>query len=159
MAKRKKKTTELDYWLAGATLPIFVIDGDRVLRAFNTGCQELTGWAAADVVGQTCHYGSASEAGGPAALAASLCPPPEVFAGQELSAPAYVFHQQGHALSHLLHFFPLRDEKGRTNAVLGVVAPLPAVVESEVSPARRLHAELAALRMTSRARFGRQTLV
>ena len=159
MAKRKKKTTELDYWLAGATLPVFVIDGDRTLRAFNAGCQELTGWAAGDVVGQACHYGSASETAGAAALAASLCPPPEVFAGQEESAPAHLFHQQGHALPRLLHFFPLRDEKGRTMAVLGVVAPLPAVAENVVSPARLLHAELAALRMTSRARFGPNTLV
>jgi DNA-binding NtrC family response regulator len=159
MAKRKKKTTDLDYWLAGAALPVFVIDGDRVLRAFNAGCQELTGWAAADVVGQTCHYGSASETGGAAALAASLCPPPEVFAGQELSAPAYLFHQQGHALPRLLHFFSLQDEKGRTTGVLGVVVPLPDVVERDVSASHRLHAELAALRMASRARFGRQTLV
>jgi DNA-binding NtrC family response regulator len=159
MAKRKKKTTELDYWLAGATLPVFVIDSDRALRAFNVGCQELTGWAAADVLGETCHYGSGSETGGAAALAASLCPPPEVFSGQELSAPACLFHQQGHAVPRLVHFFPLRDEKERTTAVLGVIAPLPAVVESNVLPARRLHAELAALRMTSRARFGPNTLV
>src|SRR4029077_7024233 len=98
MAKRKKKSTELDYWLSGSTLPLFVIDAKRTLRSFNAGCESLTGWAAADVIGETCHYGSASETGGAAALAASLCPPPEVFAGQELSVPACVFHQQGHAL-------------------------------------------------------------
>ena len=159
MAKRKKRTTELDYWLAAATLPLFVIDSNRVLRAFNAGCQELTGWAAADVLGQTCHYGSASETGGAGALAASLCPPPEAFSGQELSAPAYLYHQQGHALPRLVHFFPLRDEKQHTTAVLGIVAPMPAIAESNVSPARRLHAELAALRMTSRSRFGPNTLV
>ncbi|HEY2251090.1 MAG TPA: sigma 54-interacting transcriptional regulator, partial [Planctomycetaceae bacterium] len=159
MAKRKKKSTELDYWLAGATLPMFVIDAKRTLRAFNAGCQALTGWAAADVIGETCHYGSASETGGASALAASLCPPPEVFAGQELSASAYLFHQQGHAVPKLVNFFPLRDENGQTTAVLGVVAPLPAAIERDISPARQLHAELAALRMTSRGRFGRQTLV
>ena len=159
MAKRKKKSTELDYWLAGAGLPVFVIDADRILRAFNAGCQELTGWAAADVLGQACHYGSSAEAAGAAALAASLCPPPEVFAGQETAAPAYLFHQQGHALPKLVNYFPLRDEKGRTTAVLGVVAPLPIVTERDISPARQLHAELAALRMTSRARFGPNTLV
>src|SRR5579863_6054319 len=159
MAKRKKKSTELDYWLSGATLPVFVIDGKRTLRSFNTGCQELTGWAAADVIGETCHYGSESETRGAAALAASLCPPPEVFAGQELSAPAHVFHQQGQTLPKLVNYFPLRDATGETTAVLGVIAPLPAASQRDVFPARQLHAELAALRNSSRARFGRQTLV
>jgi DNA-binding NtrC family response regulator len=159
MAKRKKKSTELDYWLAGAALPLFVIDNDRTLRAFNAGCQELTGWAAADVLGQTCHYGSGSETAGAAALAASLCPPPEVFSGQETAAAACLLHQQGHSLPHRVHFFPLRDEKGRTTGVLGVVVPLPSVVARDDSAAHLLHAELAALRMTSRARFGPNTLV
>jgi transcriptional regulator with PAS, ATPase and Fis domain len=159
MAKRKKKSTELDYWLADATLPVFVIDKDRTLRAFNGGCQELTGWAAGEVIGEVCHYGSASETAGAAALAASLCPPPEVFSGQEASVPANLFHQQGHALPRLVNFYPLRDDKGRTTAILGVVIPLAVAAPGEVSPARQLHAELAALRMASRARFSSHTLI
>ena len=112
MAKRKKKTTELDYWLAAATLPVFVIDSHRTLRAFNAGCEQLTGWAAAELLGKPAITEASAETGGAAALAASLCPPPEVFSGQELSVPAYVFHQQGHALPRLVAFLSAARREG-----------------------------------------------
>ena len=114
MAKRKKKTTDLDYWLGNTVTPVFVLDPERCIRAFNRGCQALTGWSAADVIGEMCHYASLSELAGAGALAASLCPPPEVFTGEEASAPANLVHQEGHALPRMLHFFPLRDEKGES---------------------------------------------
>ncbi len=160
MAKRKKRTTNLDHWLGSTVTPVFVIDAERQVRAFNAGCQALTGWKADDVVGQTCHYASVSDVAGGAALAASLCPPPEAFAGQESSTPAYLLHQHGHALPRMLHFFPLCDDKGRQTGVLGVISVLPPPAKgADVSPARQLHAELAALRMTLRSRFGPATLV
>src|SRR5579872_3616162 len=60
----------------------------------------------------------------------------------------------------MLHFYPLRDEKDRLAGVLGVVSPAPPPMRAaEVSPARRLHAELSALRMALRARFGPTSLV
>jgi DNA-binding NtrC family response regulator len=160
MAKRKKKTTDLDYWLGSTVAPVFVLDTERRIRAFNAGCQALTGWTPGDVVGETCHYGSVSEIAGSAALAASLCPPPEVFAGEQASAPAFVNHREGHALPRMLHFFPLRDDKARLSGVLGVVSPMPSADRGdEVSSSRQLHVELAAVRMTLRARFGSNLLV
>lgn len=159
MAKRKKKSTELDYWLAGGTKAVFVIDAERRLRSFNEACQALTGWTAADVIGEMCHYGSVSEIAGAGALAASLCPPPEIFAGTEGSAAAFIVHREGHSLPKMLHYFPLRDEQGSTTAVMGVVSELPAAAPRDESPARQLHAELAALRTTLRSRFGPQSLV
>ncbi|HEY3963002.1 MAG TPA: sigma 54-interacting transcriptional regulator [Planctomycetaceae bacterium] len=159
MAKRKKKSTELDYWLAAGAKPVFVIDFQRRLRAFNEACQALTGWTAGEVIGETCHYGSVSEVAGTGALAASLCPPPEVFAGSEMATAAQIVHQEGHALPRLLHFFPLRDEQGQTTAVLGIVSELPLAAPGDASPARQLHAELAALRTTLRSRFGPHSLI
>jgi DNA-binding NtrC family response regulator len=160
MAKRKKKTTDLDYWLGSTVTPVFALDSERRIRAFNAGCQSLTGWAPGDVLGETCHYGSVSEIAGAAALAASLCPPPEVFAGKEASVPAQLAHQAGHTLPRMLHFFPLRDEKGRLNGVLGIVAdeivPVRAV---DALSARELHSELAALRSRMRLRFVSNTIV
>ncbi len=160
MGKRKKRTTDLDYWLGNTVTPVFVLDSERCIRAFNSGCQALTGWSAADVIGETCHYASVSELAGAGALAASLCPPPEVFTGEEASAPANLVHHEGHALPRMLHFFPLRDEKERLIGVLGVVSPLtPPGQGADVSPARQLHAELAALRMSLRNRFSSNTPV
>ena len=160
MAKRKKKTTDLDYWLGSAATPVFALDAERRIRAFNAGCQSLTGWAPGDVLGETCHYGSAAEIAGSAALAASLCPPPEVFAGREASAPAHLVHHAGHTLPRMLYFFPLRDEKGRLSGVLGVVGDEPPARRVNEAPsARLLHAELAALRMKMRSRFASNTIV
>ncbi|MBI3861964.1 MAG: sigma 54-interacting transcriptional regulator [Planctomycetia bacterium] len=159
MATRKKKTAELDHWLSEGAQPVFVIDAERRLRVFNQGCQALTGWAADEVIGETCHYGSVSEIAGAGALAASLCPPPEVFGGMSATAPASIVHQSGPALQRLLHFFPLRDERGGLVAVMGVVSEMPATAPLAQSPARLLHAELAALRSTLRSRFGPQTLL
>ena len=50
-------------------------------KAVDLGCEALTGWGAAEVVGETCHYGGVSEVAAAAALAVSLCPPPETLAG------------------------------------------------------------------------------
>jgi DNA-binding NtrC family response regulator len=159
VAKRKKKSTELDYWLAGGTKPMFVIDEQRRLRSFNEACQALTGWGAADVIGETCNYASVAETAGTGALAASLCPPPEVFGGFEVATAAQIAHRQGDSLPRLLHFFPLFDVLGRTTAVLGVVSELPPAGMRDESPSRQLHAELAALRTALRSRFGPNSLV
>jgi DNA-binding NtrC family response regulator len=160
MAKRKKKAGDLNSWLGSTTAPVFVIDSERRICVFNAGCQALTGWGAGEVVGETCHYGSVPEIAGAAALAASLCPPPEVFAGEEASAPSHLVHRVGHALPRMLHFFPLRDERERLQGVLGIVSPVSSPGRGlETTPSRQLHAELAALRMSLRARFASNTPV
>src|SRR5262245_38596695 len=160
MAKRKKKTTDLGYWLGSSVTPVFVVDVERRIRAFNAGCEALTGWTAGDIVGETCHYGSVSELAGAAALASGLCPPPEALGGEKLSAPVHLIHKEGHALSRLAQYFPIHDEKERLTGVLGIISELPPARQMpEVSPARKLHAELAALRSSLRTRFGPNTVV
>jgi DNA-binding NtrC family response regulator len=160
MPRRKKKTTNLDYWLGGSVRPVFVLDSERRIGAVSAGFQALTGWAPGDVLGVACHYGSVSEIAGAAALAASICPPPEVFAGREASAPACLVRQDGSTLSTMLHFFPLCDERGNQQGILGVVGDGPAAPGGAALPPRyELHAELAALQARMRARFGSQTIV
>lgn len=160
MSKRRGMAADLEHWLAGSATPLFVLDAERRVSAFNAGCEALSGWAAADVVGVTCHYGSGEEATGAAALAASLCPPPEVFAGAELAAPACLVHKGGTPLQRLLHFYPLRDDGEAVHGVLGIILPLEQPRQApDVSPARQLHAELAAARHALRARFGLSSLV
>jgi len=160
MTKRRRRGAHLERWLARAATPLFVLDAERRIAAFNAGCEALTGWTAAEVAGVKCHYGSVGDSAGVDALAASLCPPPEAFTGRELTAPAYLVHKEGRPLPRLLRFFPLRDEEDRLQGVLGIVRPLPPAEPAvEDSPARRLHAELAAARMSLRSRFGPNTLV
>lgn len=160
MAKRNRRTTDFDYWLGSAEAAAFIIDAERRLQAFSAGCQALTGWTAEEVLGETCHYGSVSEIAGAAALAASLCPPPEVFTGQSAIVPAQLVHRDGHAIPRTLQFVPLIGAEGRTTGVLGLArSAAGGAPPVEVPAARELHAELAALKMTLRARFGADALV
>lgn len=157
---KRRKPSDLREWLGRSATALFVLDSERRVAVFNAGCEGLTGWNADEVLGTVGHYGSVSTLSGATALAASLCPPPEVFAGNEAVAPAYVVHKDGRALSRLLHFFPIRDGAGRISGVLGIILPMPAPGPAlDVSPARRLHAELAAARSSLRARFGPSSLV
>lgn len=160
MSKRRRKAADLEHWLARAATPLFVLDAEHRVAAFNAGCEALTGWTAAEVAGQKCHYGGAGDSVDVAAFVAGLCPPPEVFAGTELAAPAHLLHRSGSPLSRLLHFYPLGGANGEVQGVLGIILPLdhprPA---QQLSPARQLHAELAAARHALRARFGANSLV
>lgn len=155
MARRSRSAADLATWLGKSATPLFVLDPQRRIRLFNAGCQALTGWSAADVVGEVCHYGQTADTGGPQALAASICPPPEAFQGREVVMPGCVVRKDAGAVSRLLMFVPLVDAEGRTTGVLGAALPpaeLPAA--SPLPPERQLHAELAAIRGALRARFG-----
>lgn len=160
MTKRTRKTNAFERRLAATATPVFVLDAERRVRAFNAGCEALTGFSAGEVVGEICPYASTAETAGVQALVAGLCPPPDAFAGQEVNVPAYIAHREGDALPRLLHYFPLRDEDDRVTGVLGLILPIrqPAAA-TPVSPARQLHAELAALRISLRNRFGPNSLV
>lgn len=160
MKRRAKKSRELEHWLQACATPVFVLNAERCVSAFNAGCQTLTGWSAAEVLGVECRYASVADVSGLEGLAAGLCPPPEVLAGSEVSMPAYLVHRNGETLPQMLHFFPLQDEAGQVCGVLGLIAPLNQPRGAvKASPARELHAELAALRTTLRVRFGPNTIV
>jgi DNA-binding NtrC family response regulator len=159
MGKKKRKRSDLGSWLGGS-IPLYVLDTERRVRVFNRACEALTGWSAAEVNGEVCHYG-VSEVTGAAALACGLCPPPEALNGAQLSTSARLVHKDGRMLAQTLHFFPLLDEKGRSAGTLGIILPVSALPPTAqgIPPARELHAELAAARMTLRSRFGALSLV
>jgi transcriptional regulator with PAS, ATPase and Fis domain len=159
MAKRAKKNRRLDVWLAESRTPIFVLDHRRTVVAFNAGCEALTGWSAAELLGETCPYATAADAAGAQVLAAALCPPHEVWQGEAAEVPAFIPQADGPPLSRMLHLFPLLDDQERVTGVAGFIQPMPAARTAPVNPAWELHAELAALRMTLRARFGPNSLV
>ncbi|MCY2962187.1 MAG: sigma 54-interacting transcriptional regulator, partial [Planctomycetota bacterium] len=160
MPRRPKKHTDLATWLGTASTPLFVLDPERRIRVFNAGCQSLTGWTAADVVGVVCQYASVADVTGGVALAANLCPPPEVFAGQELATPAQIVLRDGDVAARTIHYFPLLDPQRQLTGVLGLIGEPAAPGATQTIPAtHRLHAELAALRGALRQRFGQQSLV
>lgn len=81
MSPRSRRVRGLATWLTQAREPIFVLDNRRAVLFFNHGCEELTGWTAADVIGQICDYVSEPDPQQIEHLTGGLCPPPEVLDG------------------------------------------------------------------------------
>ena len=160
MKKRPRKRLTLNARLTALATPMFLLDERRRVIFFNGGCTQLTGWTPEEVLGRQCDYTSEAEAEGVAVLTASLCPPPEVFSGQPAAVPAHLLHKDGSDIPRLLNFFPLTTPDGELESVLGIVTELaPPRKVAEITPAQRLHAELASLRGRLRQRFGLRSFV
>ena len=160
MPPSPRKRSQFERWVGQTSIPVFVIAADQSVVYFNAGCERLTGWSATDIVGQTCQYATTAASSNLEAVTGAICPPPEVWRGQELQLPAYLTPKHGAALPRLIHFFPLRGPNDKVAAVLGVVTTLKSLPPAApVSPVLQLHAELAAMRGQLRSRFGEETLV
>ncbi len=162
MPKHARTTRRLEVWLKDTDLPLFVLNAQRRLVFFNHGCERLTGWSAANVLGQVCDYLSEPDVQAPAALLAALSPPPEAWLGRPVDAPTHLPRREADPLPRVIHFFPLPDDDQKVNALLGVIVPVPvpATAQDERTPGtQRLHAELASLRQSIRRRFGEGTLI
>ena len=160
MPKHARTTRRLEVWLKDTDLPLFVLNAQRRLVFFNHGCERLTGWTAADVMGQVCDYLSEPDALTPAALLAALAPPPEAWLGRPVDAPAHVPRREADPLPRVIHFYPLPNDDQKVNALLGVIVSVPVSVSDGRPPTtQRLHAELASLRQSIRKRFGEGTLI
>ncbi len=159
MAKSSRRKPKLETWLHATQTPVFVLTANRKIAFFNSGCEQLTGWSAEDVIGQICEYASDPEEHELAALTNKLCPPPEVFTGEHVDVPAYIVHRDGRSIARILHFYPLNDD-GRVRSVLAIMTPLDVLAPpTKVSASGRLHAELAALRLSLRQQYDIKSLV
>lgn len=160
MAKRARRKARLETWLNAVQTPVFLLSASRRVEFFNAGCEEETGWAADEVVGHLCEYATEGDHQSVQSLTGSLCPPPEVLAGREMSVPAYLTNREGKALPRLLHFFPLHAENGRVAGILGIITPIGEPARTaDASPTTQLHAELGALRIALRQAYAVKTLV
>jgi transcriptional regulator with PAS, ATPase and Fis domain len=160
MPKRARTTRRLEVWLKDTDLALFVLNAQRRLVFFNRGSERLTGWAAPDLLGQKCDYVSEADATTPAALLASLAPPPEAWTGQLAQTPVHLPRRALSPLAQVVHYFPLADADRDVKAMLGVIVPIPDVTVSIPTPAsQRLHAELAFLRQSVRSRYGDGSLI
>lgn len=160
MKKRSRRKARLETLLNGVGTPVFLLDAARRVLFFNAGCETLTGWPADDVVGQVCDYVTEADPQQVESVTGSLCPPPEVFSGSPTSVPAYLTLRNGRSAARLLNFYPLVGAAGEVETVLGVIAPIEQPKQhTETTPAQQLHAELAALRISLRQRYGLKLLV
>lgn len=160
MARRISRKHRLDAMLNLVVSPCFVIDGDRRLVFANGGCEQLTGWAADELLGRKCELTSGTAAKEPDSATESLAPPQEVLNGERLQVPRYFVHRKtGRSVAQLVHFFPLKDEED-VLLVLGIVTDVPPTrTANSSSIITAVHAELAALRHELRQRYGRDSII
>jgi len=167
MATRDKSSKNLEKRLVSAATPVFIIDIDRCIAAFNAGCQKLTGWTADEMLGSPCQYLSVPDTTATHAAAASLCPPAEAFLGRSVQVLTQIATKTGETVSREIQYLPMLDEDGEITSILGIVLrqqgerPLAegAVPERAAELPARLHADLTALRSRLRLRFGPQSLI
>ena len=160
MNKRVRTTRRLEVWLKDTSVALFVLNAHRRLVFFNFGCERLTGWKAADVLGQVCDYVTESDATLPTALLASIAPPAGVWLGSHVATPASLAIRDRNPLACQIHFYPLADHEQNVQATLGIIqlhSTEPTVVDVPLT--QRLHVELAALRHTIKDHFGEGTLI
>ncbi|MCA9088039.1 MAG: sigma 54-interacting transcriptional regulator [Planctomycetaceae bacterium] len=130
MPQRRPKRG-LAVWMTSTSLPVFVLDERRVVLVFNRGCEEWTGWEAADVIGKTCELIAEVDPQRVETVTGLLAPPPEVYAGQSCAVAVPLLDRQGQLRDGVVHFFPLGTTPGDDRyRVLGVVTPGASSLES-----------------------------
>lgn len=105
-------------WLTASSSPLFVLDERRVVVVFNQGCEQLTQWAADDIIGKSCHAQTIADPDLPATLTGVLAPPDQ---GASPSVSRVLIHRKdGTVLEQEIHFFPLHSaEQEVPSHVLG----------------------------------------
>ncbi|WP_437192177.1 helix-turn-helix domain-containing protein [Planctomicrobium sp. SH527] len=97
-------------WLTSSRSPLFVLDSRSIVLVFNRGCEELTQWAAADIIGKSCQVQSTADPTHWSCLTGVLAPE-EVAAGEPARKRRVVFHRKdGSIIERDIHFFPLEPE-------------------------------------------------
>ncbi|MFM9965915.1 MAG: sigma 54-interacting transcriptional regulator [Planctomycetaceae bacterium] len=154
------KKSRLETWLKGSATPVFLVSASRRVLFFNTGCEQLTGWTADEIVGDVVEFASDAEPQSLRALSTALCPPPESLAGRTLDVPVFLPMKSGGQTGKLVRFIPLRDVQDRVTSVLGLISPLPTPPLDQPQPlSLRYHAELSTLRWSLRQRYGWKTVI
>ena len=149
----------LQRWLSATATPVFLLDARRVVLFFNQGCEQLTGVAAADVIGRRCDYTTVTGADHAESITGRLCPPPEVFDGRACCAPADFPRDVGEPYAATIHFFPLDETGAGSLRVLGVITPRGAPACTPQLPAVELHAALAAAQSELKRLYGADRVV
>lgn len=166
MPESRRSHREWEQRLASSARPVFLLDEKRRLRAFNTGCEQLTGVAADEVLGKVCPYATAADAVPGDLVASILAPPPQWDGVESTVVDVLVPRPDAPPLPRSIQFFHLSDEAGRPNGWLGLFGPASGSSSDSHEPppapdhaASALHAELASVRLRLRERFGSQSIV
>ncbi len=148
MARVRAVDNALGRLLASAPRPVYALDEQRTIIYCNTACGDLLGMVPEQLIGQRCDYCATRSGSGALEIAASLCPPPEVFTGRSLTADVALLHASGTLRDCRVAFQPLGGDAVHGVAVLAFVAERETGApdqSSENSEAADLHYRLSML--------------
>jgi DNA-binding NtrC family response regulator len=122
--------------------PAYAIDDEQQICFVNDACSAWLGMASEVLIGRSSRFHSSPELTGPDAVAASLCPPPEVWAGRSRAGTLLIGTPPERFAAEFLRF----TADGQSVGIIAIVTPSaiaeePQPAESDDSPreAQQLH--------------------
>jgi len=107
MARKPSTVAQLARTLNRDPRPVCVFDEEMVIVFLNRACREWLGPDADGLLGTRAAYHSSPDAEGPAAVAAGLCPSPEVLDGRQRTGEVYHTTRDGRVLRRRGEFMPI----------------------------------------------------
>jgi DNA-binding NtrC family response regulator len=102
--------------------PVYVLDDSRRILFINDACAAWVGCSAGELVGHESRYHSSAEVTGPAAIAAALSPPPEVWTGQRATAVVAPPGEEN-VVARQVEFLPLGSDALDLAGVIAIASP------------------------------------
>jgi DNA-binding NtrC family response regulator len=140
--------------------PVYVLDAEGTICFANRACLDWVAQEADALQGQQCRYHSGPEPGGPASVAAGLCPPPEALTGQEMTGSVACTTADGRLSRRRARFVPLGS--GEDFAGVVVLVEPAELSEDEAATVGQVgkepHENSEAARLHERVRSFRQQL-
>ena len=104
-----------------ASSPVYAVDDQRQIVYANEACAEWLRISTDSLVGQRCDYHSQMLDDPAAEAAATLCPPPEVFAGERTRARLTIAGGVSDEAARVAEFIPIGDTPSSCVGVIAIV--------------------------------------
>ncbi|MEZ6063387.1 MAG: helix-turn-helix domain-containing protein [Planctomycetaceae bacterium] len=155
--KTRRRRNLVDAILANSASAVCVLDADRRVRFFSPGMQQQTQWPPEKVEGLVCELAVAPDAKPIDLLTSAIAPPAAVLQGHIHFADAILpLAGRGTIQTRICHL-PVEDEEGVVSRVIVFSSVQPADSADTITSrqlSQSLHAEITALRLDFRNRFG-----
>ncbi|MEQ9407711.1 MAG: helix-turn-helix domain-containing protein [Fuerstiella sp.] len=158
MTARRKRNL-LDAVLTESAAAVCVLDAERRIRLISPGMSDLVGWSADDVEGLVCEPAVSPAAPPIELLTSALAPSADVLNGHLQTVPVVLPRQDQSGVRVSLTFVPVVAADGVVSRVVVLSTRAGIGTGTGQSLTQKLHAEITALRLEFRRRFGDQSFL
>ena len=164
MARSRSVRTVLAGLLDSAAAPVYVLDEQRRIVYCNPACASWIGATVEQAIGLRCDYHSKTELGRAQAIAAGLCPPPEVFTGQAATGVVVAHGESADCERRHARFDPLGNDALQCVGVIAVaddadLDPSSDLSADDSSEPAQLHERIQVYRSQARRHYSVDRLV